>query len=61
MLDEPFSALDAASETACKELLIQCFERDGFTVLMVSHDMTDLRGLCETIVHVDTGVVEKRQ
>jgi thiamine transport system ATP-binding protein len=54
LLDEPFAALGPALKRAMLDLVARIADRNGATVLMVTHDPEDARRLCpETLVVAD--------
>ncbi|MEX5300123.1 ATP-binding cassette domain-containing protein [Kocuria sp. CPCC 205292] len=55
LLDEPFSALDAATTPVVRELLVRVLE--GRTALVVSHDPADAAALAEHVVVLENGRV----
>lgn len=52
LLDEPFSALDAATRAEMQELLLQLHQRLGCTVVLVTHDLNEAIQLSQRIVMV---------
>jgi peptide/nickel transport system ATP-binding protein len=60
LADEPVSALDVTTRIQIIELLGELAERDGMTVVMVSHDLGVVASLCEQTVVLQGGrVVEQ--
>lgn len=57
VLDEPTAGLDPAGRDEILELLKTLHERDGKTVLLVSHSMEDVARYVEHIVVLDRGTV----
>lgn len=58
--DEPLSALDVTVRAQILELLTRLRERDGLTLLLVSHDIGVVQNLCdEVIVMKDGRIVEE--
>jgi NitT/TauT family transport system ATP-binding protein len=51
LLDEPFGALDAFTREELWEVLQALWEKHGFTVMLVTHDLTEATYLSDT-VHV---------
>jgi sulfonate transport system ATP-binding protein len=41
LLDEPFGALDALTRREMHELLGRIWQRDGFTTILITHDVTE--------------------
>lgn len=56
VLDEPMAGLDPAARRDFLEL-IDRLNRDGLTVVMVSHSMDDLANCCDRIVAMNEGAV----
>lgn len=60
LADEPVSALDVTTRIQIIELLAELAEREGMTVVMVSHDLGVVASLCEQTVVLQGGrVVEQ--
>ncbi|MDO4590053.1 MAG: energy-coupling factor transporter ATPase [Slackia sp.] len=57
VLDEPAAGLDPAARREFLALVARLHEREGLTVVMVSHSMDDLASLCERIVVLDEGEI----
>ena len=57
ILDEPAAGLDAASGRWLEEMLVSVRERDGVTVLMVSHDHAQARRIADRVTLLDRSVV----
>jgi len=57
LADEPVSALDVTVRAQILELLAQLSARRGFTLLLVSHDLTVIRYLCDRVAVMKDGVV----
>lgn len=53
--DEPLSALDVTVRAQILELLARLRERDGLTLLMVSHDIGVVQNLCDAVVVMKDG------
>jgi thiamine transport system ATP-binding protein len=56
LLDEPFAALGPALKAEMLALVARIAEETGATLLMVSHDVTDARAICDQTVLVAEGV-----
>lgn len=52
LLDEPTSSLDPQSEARIMEAARLAREKHGATVVVVSHDLAWLRGLCDTVLRL---------
>ncbi len=57
ILDEPAAGLDAAAGRWLEEMLVSVRERDGVTVLMVSHDQEQARRIADRVTLLDRAVV----
>jgi peptide/nickel transport system ATP-binding protein len=58
--DEPLSALDVTVRAQILELLGELRERDGLTLVMVSHDIGVVQNLCDEVVVMKDGrIVEE--
>jgi ABC-type multidrug transport system ATPase subunit len=56
LLDEPFRALDEASADALREA-VAAAAGDGSTVLVATHHLDELAGLCQRVVQLEAGRV----
>lgn len=56
-LDEPTIGLDVAAKAAIRALLRECSERDGATLLLTSHDTSDMERLCDRVIVINHGRV----
>ncbi len=59
LLDEPFSALDVETSAHLAESLLSIHEREGITMLMVSHSVEDAVMLADTVLVSSGGTVQK--
>lgn len=57
VLDEPTSALDPKIREEFYELLRQLNERDGVTILLVSHDMASIGKYTKKLMYLDRRIV----
>jgi ABC-2 type transport system ATP-binding protein len=57
LLDEPTIGLDVISKEAVREFLVAVNEEQGTTVLLTTHDLTDVERLCERLLIIDHGRV----
>ena len=54
-LDEPTIGLDVIARQRVRELLLSANRERGVTVLLTSHDLTDIERLCSRILIIDRG------
>jgi ABC-2 type transport system ATP-binding protein len=57
LLDEPTIGLDLVSKEAVREFLVAINREQGTTVLLTTHDLTDVERLCERLLIIDHGRV----
>jgi ABC-2 type transport system ATP-binding protein len=57
LLDEPTIGLDVISKEAVREFLVAINQEQGTTVLLTTHDLTDVERLCERLLIIDHGRV----
>ena len=57
VLDEPMSGLDPLARMRVKRVLLEC-KKNGQTVFLSSHILSDLDELCDTIAVLDSGEVK---
>jgi len=57
LLDEPTIGLDVVSKEAVREFLVSLNRQQGTTVLLTTHDLTDVERLCERLLIIDHGRV----
>lgn len=55
VLDEPLGALDALTRIGMQSLLETVWQREGFTALLVTHDVTEALTLADRIVLIEKG------
>ena len=55
LLDEPCSGLDILAKARFMELLESLMQQDNLTVLFVSHDINDVRGLFPNTIMLRNG------
>ena len=55
VLDEPLGALDALTRIGMQSLLEQVWRDEGFTALLVTHDVTEALTLADRIVLIEDG------
>lgn len=56
ILDEPFNGLDKNAVASMREL-IKDLKQSGKTILLASHNQTDIEELCDTVCEMDAGVM----
>lgn len=57
MLDEPFAALDPALRVTMADLLVSLHRETRNTVMLVTHDMEEVRRLADDVMFIDSGKV----
>jgi ABC-2 type transport system ATP-binding protein len=57
LLDEPTIGLDVVSKEAVREFLIEVNRALGTTVLLTTHDLSDVERLCERLLIIDHGTL----
>jgi len=57
LLDEPFSAMDMLLRVKMREELIQIQERFKIPMVMITHDLEDVKALADTLVVYQSGSV----
>ena len=57
LLDEPTIGLDVVSKEAVREFLVDLNRDLGTTVLLTTHDLSDVERLCERLVIIDHGTL----
>jgi sulfonate transport system ATP-binding protein len=55
LLDEPFGALDALTRITAQHLLLQLWQRHGFAVLLVTHDVNEAVNLADRVLVLEEG------
>jgi len=55
LLDEPFNNLDQSAKKAMKDYLISLRENTGMSIIIVSHDPTDLLSISDEIIVLQNG------
>ncbi len=54
-LDEPTIGLDVVAKANVREFLLEINRRDGTTVLLTTHDLSDIETLCDRVIVIDHG------
>ncbi len=57
LLDEPTIGLDVISKEAVREFLVAVNRDQGTTVLLTTHDLSDVERLCERLLIIDHGML----
>ncbi len=57
LLDEPTIGLDIVSKEAVREFLVDLNRTQGTTVLLTTHDLSDVERLCDRLLIIDHGRV----
>jgi sulfonate transport system ATP-binding protein len=55
LLDEPLGALDALTRLEMHRLIEQLWQRQGFTALLVTHDVAEAVALADRVLLIDRG------
>lgn len=50
LMDEPFGALDAQTKLQLEEVLLQLWQRDGRTVLFITHDLSEAVTMSDRVI-----------
>jgi sulfonate transport system ATP-binding protein len=56
-LDEPFGALDALTRIEMQDLMREAWRKEGFTAVLVTHDVAEAVALADRIVLIEDGAV----
>lgn len=59
VLDEPFANLDPTTQIRLKEIIKKLTENENITVLISSHDLSHVTDVCQRIVVLEKGTIEK--
>jgi len=57
LLDEPLGALDALTRIKMHQLIESLWEKNGFTALLVTHDVTEAIALADRIILIEDGAI----
>lgn len=60
VLDEPVSSLDASVQTEIIDLVLGLQQDLGLALILISHDLTVVRELCERVAVMDGGSIVER-
>ena len=55
MLDEPLGALDALTRIEMQGLIETLWQQHGFTVLLVTHDVSEAIALADRVILIEEG------
>lgn len=58
LLDEPMNGLDKKGVALVREILLE-LKRSGKTILLASHNMEDIKILCDEVYEIDEGILSK--
>jgi sulfonate transport system ATP-binding protein len=57
LLDEPLGALDALTRVEMQELIEQVWRDEGFTAVLVTHDVGEAVALADRVVVLENGAI----
>ncbi len=57
LLDEPLGALDALTRIEMQRLIERLWEEQGFTAVLVTHDVSEAVALADRVILVEDGVI----
>jgi sulfonate transport system ATP-binding protein len=57
LLDEPLGALDALTRIEMQRLIESLWEEQGFTALLVTHDVEEAVALADRVVLIESGKI----
>jgi len=57
LLDEPTIGLDVVSKEAVREFLVDLNREQGTTVMLTTHDLSDVERLCDRLLIIDHGTL----
>ena len=57
LLDEPLGALDALTRLEMQELIETLWQRQGFTVLLVTHDVAEAVAMADRVLLIEEGKI----
>lgn len=60
-LDEPFSYLDQKNKEKARLLTLEMLKKHSLSLLLVSHDREDIKGLADEEFYLSDGKIHKRQ
>lgn len=57
LLDEPLGALDALTRIEMQQLIERLWQQHGFTVLLVTHDVSEAVAIADRVILIEEGAV----
>ena len=57
LLDEPLGALDALTRIEMQQLIERLWQQHGFTVLLVTHDVSEAVAIADRVILIEDGEV----
>ncbi|EOI3510878.1 aliphatic sulfonates ABC transporter ATP-binding protein [Cronobacter dublinensis] len=57
LLDEPLGALDALTRLEMQDLIVSLWREHGFTVLLVTHDVSEAVAMAERVLLIEEGKI----
>ncbi|EKY3197507.1 aliphatic sulfonates ABC transporter ATP-binding protein [Cronobacter turicensis] len=57
LLDEPLGALDALTRLEMQEMIVSLWREHGFTVLLVTHDVSESVAMAERVLLIEDGKI----
>ncbi|UVO19997.1 aliphatic sulfonates ABC transporter ATP-binding protein [Stutzerimonas stutzeri] len=57
LLDEPLGALDALTRIEMQQLIERLWQRHGFTVLLVTHDVSEAVAVADRVILIEDGQI----
>jgi ABC-2 type transport system ATP-binding protein len=59
ILDEPFNFLDPTSQLLLQDIILEVGRKISCTVIISSHDINQLAGICDRAILLEKGIVKK--
>lgn len=57
LLDEPLGALDALTRLEMQDLIVSLWQKQGFTVLLVTHDVSEAVAMADRVLLIEDGKI----
>ena len=57
LMDEPLGALDALTRLEMQELIVSLWQEHGFTVLLVTHDVSEAVAMADRVLLIEDGKI----